>query len=132
MGAFGSFGSGTAAGLAGKTGFFTRTSASTLIGSTTNVAAGTAVLEVRDGAAGAFDSLLASVDGAGNLFLNASATRSKGTITLAAGTGTATVASGSICVCSDTTAVNAVRCAVASTTLTATGTGTDVVSYLCL
>lgn len=98
---------------------------------TDDVAAGTTAWEVRDNAL-APGAQLFSVDGAGNLFANASATRTKGTITLAAGTGTATVASGSICVCSDTTAINAVRCAVSSTTLTATGTGTDVIAYHCL
>ena len=72
-----------------------------------------------------------SFDGAGNMFLAAGATRSKGTITLAAGTGTATVASGSVCVCTDTTANASVKCAVATTTLTATGTGTDVIAYMC-
>lgn len=64
--------------------------------------------------------------------ITTSSTKTKGTITLAAGTGTATVLSGAVCVCSDTTAVNAVKCAVASTTLTATGTGTDVIAYICL
>jgi hypothetical protein len=101
-----------------------------VLGTTSDVAAGTAVVEVRD--ASLAGTLLASVDGAGNLFLNASATRSKGTITLAAGTGTVTVASGSICVCGNTSALNMVQCNVSSTTLTATGTGTDVIAYHCL
>ena len=97
----------------------------------TDIAAGTAAFEVRDNVGGTGVQLF-TVDGSGNLFVNAAGTRTKGTITLAAGTGTATVASGSICVCSDTTATNAVRCAVATTTLTATGTGTDVIAYICL
>lgn len=95
------------------------------------VAAGTVVFEVRDDALSTGAQLF-TVDGSGNLFVNAAGTRTKGTITLAAGTGTVTVASGSICVCSDTTAVNAVQCSVSSTTLTANGTGTDVISYICL
>lgn len=95
------------------------------------VAAGTVVFEVRDDALGTGVQLF-TVDGSGNLFVNAAGTRTKGTITLAAGTGTATVASGSVCVCSDTTAVNAVQCSVTTTTLTANGTGTDVIAYHCL
>lgn len=54
-----------------------------------------------------------------------------GTVTLSAGSGTATVASGARCVCSDTTAVNACKVAVASTTATFTGTGTDTLAYFC-
>lgn len=96
-----------------------------------DAAAGTTVWEVRDNASATGAQLL-SVDGAGNLFVNAAGTRTKGTITLAAGTGTATVASGSICVCSDTTAINAVQCSVTTTTLTANGAGTDVIAYHCL
>jgi hypothetical protein len=95
----------------------------------TDIAAGASLMEWRDN--GITGNLLMSLDGAGNLFLNASATRSKGTITLAAGTGTVTVASGSVCVCGNTSALNAVQCAVSSTTLTATGTGTDVIAYSC-
>lgn len=94
-------------------------------------AAGTVIFEIRDDALSTGAQLF-SVDGSGNLFVNAAGTRTKGTITLAAGTGTATVASGSVCVCSDTTAVNAVQCSVTTTTLTANGTGTDVIAYHCL
>lgn len=54
-----------------------------------------------------------------------------GTVALAAGSAAVTVASGARCVCSDTTAINACKAAVASTTLTLTGTGTDTVSYFC-
>lgn len=98
---------------------------------TDDVAAGSVVMEVRDNASATGVQLL-TVDGNGNLFVNAAGTRTKGTITLAAGVGTATVASGSICVCSDTTAINAVQCSVTTTTLTANGTGTDVIAYHCL
>lgn len=98
---------------------------------TDDVAAGTAAWEVRDNAL-ATGAQLFTVDGAGNIFLNASATRSKGSITLAAGTGTATVVAASICTCADTTAANACRVSLSGTTLTITGTGTDVVNYHCL
>lgn len=97
---------------------------------TDDVAEGTVALEILDNASGTGVQLF-SVDGSGNVFLNASATRSKGSITLAAGTGTATVVAASICTCADTTAANACRVSLSGTTLTITGTGTDVVNYLC-
>jgi hypothetical protein len=100
------------------------------IGRSDDVAAGTAIIEVRDNVTGSGNQLF-SVDGSGNVFLNASATRSKGSITLAAGTGTATVVAASVCTCADTTAANACRVSLSGTTLTITGTGTDVVNYLC-
>lgn len=96
-----------------------------------DVAAGTIAFRFTDNATGSA-ALLVSIDGAGNLFLNTAATRTKGTITLSAGTGTATVSSGCTPSCSDTTAINAVQCSVSGTTLTANGTGTDVISYHCL
>lgn len=100
------------------------------VGQDATSAAGTVIFKVMDALGGTAQTVL-TVDGEGNLFLLANATRSKGDITLAAGTGTATVASGAKCTCTDTTAANAVRCAVSGTTLTATGTGTDVITYHC-
>ncbi len=97
---------------------------------TDNVAAGSFHTKWRDNTAATGVELM-TLDGAGNLFLNASATRSKGTITLVAGTGTATVSSGCVPACVDTTANASVRCSVTTTTLTATGTGTDVIAYHC-
>lgn len=79
-----------------------------------------------------YTTLILSVDNAGNIKLPSGATKSRGTITLSAGSGSATVASGSICVCTDTTAANAVRCSVTTTTLNAVGTGTDVIAYHCM
>lgn len=120
------------AALQNRVGLFSEGGAvETIIGEvTSDRAAGTVVTRFVDGSGGA--NTLATLDGAGNLSLAAGATRSKGTITLAAGTGTATVTSGCVPSCVDTTAVAAVRCVVATTTLTATGTGTDVIAYLCL
>lgn len=63
--------------------------------------------------------------------LVATTTAGGGTVALTAGSAAVTVASGARCVCSDTTAVNACKASVASTTLTLTGTGTDTVSYFC-
>ena len=73
------------------------------------------------------------VDKEGDVFPDGktSLAQQSGTITLAAGTGTATVTSGARCVCTDQTAVAAVQCVVATTTLTANGTGTDVITYIC-
>ena len=115
-----------------KVGFFAQGgAASIIIGHVqTDVAAGTTLVDFRDGSN--FANSVATIDGAGNLFLNASATRSKGTIALSGGTNTVTVASGSVCVCTDTTAINAVQCSVSSTTLTINGTGTDTIAYHCM
>lgn len=65
MGAFGSFGSALAAGYASKTGFFTRTTFSTLAGATTDFSASSPVFEVRDGAAASFADLNFAVYGSG-------------------------------------------------------------------
>jgi hypothetical protein len=130
MGGFGCVGSAADADIA-DTCYIGGVTKLLVYGRTDDVAAGTMHSKWIDNYSASGVELM-TLDGAGNLFLNASATRTKGTITLAAGTGTATVASGSICVCTDTTANASVRCAVATTTLTATGTGTDVIAYHCL
>lgn len=54
-----------------------------------------------------------------------------GQVSLVAGSATPTVTSGTKCTCVDTTAVAAVKCNVAGTTLTITGTGTDSIVYHC-
>lgn len=105
-----------------------------------DVAAGTDAFEFRDNTA-ATGVQLATIDGTGNLFLNASATRSKGTCTLngaSPSTCTATVAANSICTCSlrgATAAIAAKGCAtgLAATTLTITSANaaTDVATYHC-
>jgi hypothetical protein len=104
------------------------------------VAAGTVAFRWMDDV-GSTGASLMTMDGAGNLFLAAGATRSKGSCTLDAAspsTCTATVAASSVCTCSivgTTAAIAAKGCAVSlsSTTLTITsanGAG-EAVNYHC-